>query len=270
LFTHYDDPGKCEWRGGALDAFVQHYNEISGTKYELTKCLDVVRISGVTPKEPEVLLTDMSTSTQMVIERKSVVWPKSYLYQHDLGHEFAGLIWKGAKGRFHEAGYKLSIRSDELRALSGKQVRDAGKQIGDAVSSLTPADLPIQRAQPIKWWLRVIEPGEEEQDFKGIAINEFGSMGLDDSKREEAVAGIPSEIQEKLNAAVEKFQKYEKQVKLVLLDFYSEDLWEDDIPPMMNQILIPEMIDEIWRTTRDWVSADDYEVGYDRLHKSSS
>lgn len=46
LFTHYDDPGKCEWRGGALDAFVKHYNEISGTKYALTECLDVVRISG--------------------------------------------------------------------------------------------------------------------------------------------------------------------------------------------------------------------------------
>jgi hypothetical protein len=39
---------------------------------------------------------------------------------------------------------------------------------------------------------------------------------------------------------------------------------------MMNKILIPEGIDEIWRTTRDWVSADDYEVGYDRLYKRSS
>lgn len=39
--------------------------------------------------------------------------------------------------------------------------------------------------------------------------------------------------------------------KLVLLDFYSEELWEDDIPPMMNKILIPEGIDEVWRTKRD-------------------
>jgi hypothetical protein len=270
LFTHYDDPGKCEWRGGALDAFVKHYNEISGTKYVLTECLDVVRISGLTLKEPEVLLTDTNTSTQMVIERKSVVWPKSYIYQHGLGHEFAGLIWNGAKGLFQEAGYKLSVRSGELRGLSGKQVRDAGKQIGEAVSKLTPADLPIRRAQPIEWSFRVIEPGEEEEDFKGIAINEFGSMGLDGSEREEAVVGIPLEIQEQLNAAVEKFRRYENQLKLVLLDFYSEELWEDDIPPMMKSILIPEGVDEIWRTVRDWVSANDYEVGYDRLYIRSS
>ncbi|MFC5865126.1 hypothetical protein ACFPT7_22660 [Acidicapsa dinghuensis] len=224
----------------------------------------------MTPKEPEVLLTDTSTSVQMVIERKSVVWPKSYIYQHGLGHEFAGLVWEGAKGHFHEAGYKLSIRSAELRAMSGKQIRDAGRQIGEAVSLLTPADLPIQRGQPIEWWFRAIEPGEEDEDFKGIAINEFGSMGLGGSERKAAIEGIPSEIQEQLNAAVEKFHRYQKQIKLVLLDFYSEDLWEDDIPPMMQNIQIPDGIDEIWRTTRDWVSADDYEVGYDRLYKRSS
>ena len=270
MFTHYDDPGKCEWRGGALDAFVKHYNEISETKYALTECLDIVRISGVTPKEPEVLLTDRSTSIQMVIERKSVVWPKSHIHQHGLGHEFAGLVWEGAKGHFHEAGYKLSIRSPELGAMIGKQIRDAGRQIGEAVSLLTPADLPIQRAQPIEWWFRAIEPGEEDEGFKGIAINEFGSMDLDGSEREAAVAGIPSEIQEQLNAAVGKFHRHEKQLKLVLLDFYSEDLWEDDIPPMMQKIQIPDGIDEIWRTIRDWVSADEYEVGYDRLYKRSS
>jgi hypothetical protein len=174
------------------------------------------------------------------------------------------------EGLFQEAGYKLSVRSGELRGLSGKQVRDAGRQIGEAVSKLTPADLPIRRAQPIEWSFRVIEPGEEEEDFKGIAINEFGSMGLDGSEREEAVVGIPLEIQEQLNAAVEKFRRYENQLKLVLLDFYSEELWEDDIPPMMKSILIPEGVDEIWRTIRDWVSADDYEVGYDRLYIRSS
>ena len=101
MFTHYDDPGKCEWRGGALDAFVKHYNEMSGTKYlALIKCLYVVRISGVAPKEPEVLLTDMSASTQMVIERKSVVWPKSYLYQHRAWTRICGPHMEGREGPF--------------------------------------------------------------------------------------------------------------------------------------------------------------------------
>ncbi len=269
MFTHYDDPGKCEWRGGALDAFVKHYNEISGTTYVLTECLDVVKISGITRKEPEVLLTDINTSKQMVIERKSVVWPKSYIHQHELGHEFASLIWSGAKDRFRDAGYNLSVRSGEFRSLTGKQVRDAGKQIGETVSELTRADLPFQREQPIPWSFRVIEPGEEEDTFEGIVVSEFGSITLDGSEREEALAGIPLEIQEQVDAAAEKFRGYEMQLKLVLLDFYSEELREDDIPPMMESILIPDGVDEIWRTIRVWVSPDDYEVGYDRLHMRS-
>lgn len=270
MFTHYNHPGKCEWRGGALDAFVKHYNEHAGTAYVLTECLDVVRISGATRKEPEVLLTDINGGKQMVIERKSVVWPESYIHQHELGHEFANLVWESSKGQFHDAGYKVSVRASEFRILTGRQVRDAGKTIGETISKLTRADLPFRSAQPIGWSFRGIEPGEEEDNLKGIVVSEFGSMTLDSSEREEAVAGVPSHIQEQLEAAAAKFRGYEKQLKLVLLDFYSEDLWEDDIPPMMESILIPESVDEIWRTIRNWVSPDDYEVGYDRLVKRSS
>jgi hypothetical protein len=34
---------------------------------------------------------------------------------------------------------------------------------------------------------------------------------------------------------------------------------------MMAKVLIPDEIDEIWRTIRDWVSPDDFQIGYDRL-----
>lgn len=267
MFTHYNNPGKCEWRGGALNAFVRHYNESAGSAYALTKCLDIVRISGTTRKEPEVLLTDTINGKQMVIERKSVVWPESYIHQHELGHEFASLIWNGSGVQFHDAGYKLFVRAGELRSLTSKQIREAGEKIGEMVSKLTKADLPFRSAQPIGWSFRGIEPGEEEDDLKGIVVSEFGSMGLDSSDREEAIEGVPAKIQEQLEAAAAKFRGYERHLRLVLLDFYSEDLWEDDIPPMMENILIPQSVDEIWRTVRDWVSPDDYEIGYDALFK---
>jgi len=205
-----------------------------------------------------------------VIERKSVVWPKSYIHQHALGHEFASLIWNYTKGLFHDAGYRLSVSADEFRSLTGKQVRDAGQQIGEIISKLTRANLPFRSAQPIGWSFRDIEPGEEEDNLKGIVVSEFGSMALDASEREEAIAGVPLVIQEQLEAAAAKFRGYDKHLRLVLLDFYSEGLWEDDIPPMMENILVPESVDEIWRTIRDWVSPDDYEAGYERLFMRSS
>ena len=136
MFTHHNNPGKCEWIGGALDAFAQYYNEKSATNYTLTKCLDIIAIVGTTPKEPEVLLTDKSNSRKMVIERKSVVWPKSYIYRHELEHEFANLIWEGAKG-FSDAGYRLSVEMRDFNKLTGMRIREAGKQIVEEISRLT-------------------------------------------------------------------------------------------------------------------------------------
>jgi hypothetical protein len=85
MFAHFENPGKCEWLGGGLDKFVRHYNQQCGTAFSLTKCLDIVNISGITPKAPEVLLTDSGTGKSMVIERKSVVWPDDYIHRHKLG-----------------------------------------------------------------------------------------------------------------------------------------------------------------------------------------
>lgn len=56
MFTHYSDPHGCEWLGGELNAFVDHYNQSNGTAYRLVQCLDIVKISGLSPKEPEVCL----------------------------------------------------------------------------------------------------------------------------------------------------------------------------------------------------------------------
>ncbi len=82
LFSHYQRHGKCEWRGGGLDKFVSHYNRENGTSYVHTECLDIVRTGGQTKPKAEVLVTDATRSTLMVVERKSVVWPPNYILRH--------------------------------------------------------------------------------------------------------------------------------------------------------------------------------------------
>jgi len=265
MFTHFDGTGGCEWLGGALNAFVSHYNATIGTDYELTKCLDIVKISGATPKEPEVLLTDRATGNQMVIERKSVVWPKTYIHQHQLEHEFANLIWKVANAAFLDDSYTLTVNQREFSRLTSRQIREAGNEIGDQVSRLSPTQLPVRKKGLISWSLRKSAPGEEETERRGIVVSQVGEMSFDDPDFDEARAGMPAEIQAQLTAAAAKFSEYSNHLRLVLLDFYSNELWEDDVPPMMNAILVPDTVDEIWRTIRDWVSEDEYEVGYERL-----
>ncbi len=270
MFTHFDYPGKCEWLGGGLDAFVRHYNGKSGDAFALTACLDVVKISGATPKEPEVLLTDPSTGRRMVIERKSVVWPPNYLHRHRLEHDFANAIWKNAGDLFRDASYKLTLDTREFDRLSHKQIQGASQEIGSALRRIRPEDLPVSETKPLKWKFRKTYLGEEDDQRNGIIIAHEMQMALDDFDHEDAKAGTASETQSQLNAAATKFVAYLNDRKLVLLDFYGDELSEDDIPALWGGIFVPVEIDEIWRTIHNWASAEDYEIGYDRLYERGS
>ena len=146
-------------------------------------------------------------------------------------------------------------------------MRSAGEVIAEEVSRLTPSDLPVRYTTPIAWSFRQVQPDEEEIPFKGIAVVHSKLMSFEDTDREEALSGLPSQIQTQLDSAAAKFGNYLTHVKLVLLDFYCEDLSEEDVPPMMETISMPDNIDEVWRTTKNWISADEYEVGYDMLYK---
>jgi hypothetical protein len=265
LFFHYDNPGKCEWVGGALDAFALHYNEQSGTDYFHTACLDVVQISGLTPKAPEVLLTDAATGRQMVIERKSVTWPREYIHRHQPSHGFADTIGKKTSGLFLDAPYILKVKTRQLNQLSGKAIKEASETIGGIVAGLTPSDLPRRSKEPISWSLRKALPGEDQEERKGLTIIEKQSISFDDLDNEEAKVGTTAEINIQLRAAALKFEGNAGQRRLVLLDFYGEELTEDDIPLLFGGITIPEAIDEVWRTVRDWISHNDYKTGYNRL-----
>jgi hypothetical protein len=266
MFAHFEYPGKCEWLGGGLDAFVRHYNGQSGTAYALTECLDIVKVSGTTPKAPEVLLTDSGTGNQMVIERKSIVWPPNYIHRHRLEHDFAELIWKKTHDSFRDGAYKLTLNGREFDLLSSKVIQEAGQEIGDIVSRLNPTSLPIRSAKPIKWSFRRVQPGEEEDERPGVIVVHEQTMTLEDTDDADARVGTSSEMKAQLEAAAAKFEGYSQCRRLVLLDFYGTNLWEDDIPVLLEGITIPIVIDEVWRTIRDWISADDYQIGYERIY----
>jgi hypothetical protein len=266
MFTHFEYPGKCEWLGGGLNGFVDHINKLHGTAYALTRCLDVVQISGTTRKEPEVLLTDSGCGQQMVIERKAVVWPPNYLHRHQLEHDFANTIWQNTQASYRDATYELSVNSREFDRLDRKQIQEVGNQIVSAIAELDPNQLPIRSRTPLRWSFRKVPAGELENESAGIIVSHQQSMSLDD---DDARAGTTSQTQIQLEAAAAKFSNYSKCRRLVLLDFYGTDLGEDDIPGLLKYLTIPSEIDEVWRTVRDWTSEDTYDIGYNRLHPRS-
>lgn len=264
MFSHHDRRGKCEWFEG-LAEFVSHYNRKVSTHYERTECLDIVRIGGSTAKQPEVLLTDSTDGKRMVIERKSVQWPLDYILRHNNEHIFAETFTETIRaetaGRFKDAYYELWVSARQMGTFDTKKVRDIAKQIGSRIGGSDSSELPLKGAQPVGWTFG-LATDDEDGDRKGIAVIHSDSISLEDFGDESAKIGTAAEMQNQLEAASLKFADYSDATRLVLLDFFGTELFEDDIVALMPSISIPLNIDEVWMTAREWVSENDFEVGY--------
>jgi hypothetical protein len=153
-----------------LDDFIAHYNQEHATAYTLSDCLDVKRTGDRTEQQPEVLVTDSRIGKQMVIERKSVVWPPTYVLQHQNGHEFADIIWQSTKGRFTDGCYELRVSSKELNKLDQGTVRRFASEIGNVIVQLDSSKIPMRRSVPLRWAFRRAGNDEYEDRRKGIVV----------------------------------------------------------------------------------------------------
>jgi len=88
---------KCEW--SFLATFVSQFNRERGAGYTRSCCLDVRFRNS---PQPEVLLVDVRNGSSLVIERKSVVWPRGYVAEHKAWHRKAERIAKEENGYYEE------------------------------------------------------------------------------------------------------------------------------------------------------------------------
>jgi hypothetical protein len=264
MFTHEIHPKtKCEWRVGRLDEFVSHYNRENKTSYAHSECLDIKPTGGQTARKPEVLVTDAS-DRRMVIERKKVVWPHFFLQRHENEHDFANTIWQQTRGCFQDGCYTLTVLTKELENFNNHSVKKIALGIGSALVRSNPRSLPLVCSTPIHWCFSKADI-HEYANKKGIGVIWQERMTLEDFNSNDAIVGTTAVMEKELAKAAAKFKEYEGARKLVLLDFYGDQLSEEDIPPLLDGSAIPTIIDEIWMTKRDWISEDDYEIGFERL-----
>jgi hypothetical protein len=264
MFSHYDRRGKCEWFGGGLEDFVSHYNRECDTNYVHTSCLDIVRISGTTLKQPEVLVTDGANNTRMVIERKSVVWPPDYILKHNNEHSFAETVWKATSGWYNDACYELIVFAEQMEELDSKTVNAIANEISSRLAHLDSSGIPTRGNSPVDWVFCRADT-QEHGDRRGIVVSYQRRATFKDFLEDNAREGTASAIEKELSAAALKFVSYSDARRVVLLDFYGTKLWEQDIPPLMLTLTVPSNIDEVWMSKRDWVSEEEFEIGYERL-----
>jgi hypothetical protein len=129
---------------------------------------------------------------------------------------------------------------------------------------IDPSSIPFRRSDPIHWGFRETD-ADEYPNRKGITVVWQKEFTFEYFDRNAAIVGTVAAMERELAAAAAKFTGYETVRKLVLLYFYGDQLEEEDIPPLLDRIAVQQIIDEIWMAERDWVSEDDYDIGFKRI-----
>ena len=194
IFSCFPPQEKCEWYH--LRDFVGCYNSSRGTAYTLKACLDV---EGRSDKEPELLL-DAPKEIPIVIERKSVVWPREEYFsdhrnEHDLYDLFLDRV-RSLDNPFTDSAYQLTVNARTLKGKKKRDVERIAEQIADIVLSdrvTAKSPLGIGSREPILWRFRPLSRGERDETTPETGI------GL--VVQEDAKPSAPSEVRQQIVAA---------------------------------------------------------------------
>ena len=275
-------PGvKCEWFH--LKDFVTAFNAIHGTSYHRSKCLDVYGKDEKQPaqasKRPEVLIeSDLDSEVPIVIERKAVIWPKDFQRDHSKEHILPDRVVDVLWGKFSDSTYELAFHADDLKGKKKRQVEGFGNHISRQINAnVGKAKSPkgIGGLTPVRWSFRPLDPYEidEPNRTKGIRIDISLSSSWDlqpvdfRRRRERALAGFAERFGREANKAGEKYSEYANCQKLLVVQFFGEGelVRDEEIMEMVKGTQVPNQIDQVWLTGREWVSLDEYELAWERV-----
>jgi hypothetical protein len=210
------DSGGCERQ--RTDPFVSYLNELEGKHFSHEKCLD--RVYRNSP-QPEALYIDTDTAEQLVIERKTLVWPHDYVARHKNDHFVADLLIEGLQDLTSKAPYDIELEE----GLAGP--RDDLIAIANHITTVVRERFPeVERGRIIgaaqsgrRWrffrgnsaWRR-----EDGQPEKGLVVQWHLKETLDQ------VSAPPTELLAEVSrlfeTCVQKFQAYLHTRRILLID----------------------------------------------------
>ncbi|MYC37262.1 MAG: hypothetical protein F4X66_10185 [Chloroflexi bacterium] len=254
----------CERRH--LNSLVVRLNGLWGKSYEVSACLDM---DNRNEPEPELLL-EAPGEPPIVIERKSVSWPKEFLRDHNNEHAIADDLLERLSATYQDDFYLLTLWSGNLVGQRMVHMREWAEQIANVIlrdQENSRTTRGIRGETPIPWRFRRANEFDRDYDTPdtGIQVRTWQDDGpsfLDPSgwatMVTEATQGYKAEL-ERLAASCEaKFAKYGNHIKLLAIEFHG-DVWslsEDALIEVVNSAELPNCVDQVWLGQPDWL--DDY------------
>jgi hypothetical protein len=263
------DSGGCERQ--RTDPFVSYLSELEGKHFSHEKCLD--RIYRNSP-QPEALYIDTDTTEQLVIERKTLVWPRDYPSRHKNDHFVAHLLIEGLKDLTNNAPYTIELEA----GLLGR--RDDLAAFGNHITTVVRGRFPeverggiIGEAQSGHRWRffrgNSVWRREDGQPEKGLVVE----WSLDE--RLDLVSAPPSELLAEVSrlfeSCVQKFQAYLHARRILLIDQYGDlrylgDFWWKQV---LEVLPVPSEIPEVWMATYDWITDWEEDWIFEKLYPMS-
>jgi hypothetical protein len=204
----------------------------------------------------------------MVVERKTIQWPKQFLHSHSHWHRLADFLACALTSVCPEP-LTVSIRSDCLHDLSKRQVDRVGELIVQQVRAGSEAGLVTSTVgKPMPWRIHsglFSAPAGtriEVLDWSGEfwpEPDEFWQL------REEQISGFRNELEMRLTDVEKKLSRFPDHYKVLLLQFVGESsalIEETDLAPIVKVAQEASFVDEVWIATKEWISEDDYEIGW--------
>jgi hypothetical protein len=256
IFSCYPPSSKCEW--SIIYRFVEEFNSLNGTSYKLSKCLDVEYRES---KQPEVLLKSIG-HIPMVVERKTVVWPKNYFSDHMNFHYFFEKVIKMINSLFQDKVYKLKIIERSIKNKKKNEINDIADKIARKIKiniDKAKSPLGIKDKEPIPWNFHQLSPHEIEDNYpkKGIVFFQIKEFNINDAN---AKRGFAEEFKKVIDSTAKKFKSYKKYLKVLLVQFHGEDSFPVDEEIVIHEAKLPELIDQIWIAEPDWINEYDYMI----------
>jgi hypothetical protein len=260
------ESGGCERR--QTDPFVDHLNEIEKTNYDHVACLD--RIHRNSP-QPEALYIDAAAGTQLVIERKNIVWPPDYARRHKQDHILAERLIGGLKNLTANGPYAIELEQSDFN--SPEELAEFADVIIQGVHELFTA---VERGEAIgslvgpPWRFFREHPGERAFDWDAPDSGLRITWNLPDSLMSSAQISpdLINTVSRLFSSCVDKFHGYLEARRILMIEphgeiRYNPDSWWADLFAVVKPAAD---ISEIWSGSYDWL--DDTQRGwmFDKLY----
>ena len=145
------------------------------------------------------------------------------------------------------------------------------------VSNIGKAKSPggIGSRKPIRWGFRPLAPYEMDERNPANGIRSLVSLSSScdleppefRQSKETALAGFAERFDREANKAGKKYDEYPNCQRLLVVQFFgeSDSVMDEEIIEIVKAARIPNQIDQVWLTGREWVSLDDYELAWERV-----